>query len=303
MENSFYNMELRQFMKLFTDEQQLALGDDFCIVDVRYDRKLLEFKTPTRLDAFLILFCISGKVRLSVNMKEFTMEKDQVALLIPGFIGQVVNVGEAEREDIHYVLVGVTRRYLSTLHLDLNRIFSEGTALLDSPCVRLSPEEKTIATRYLDLASAVLASEVPNKRDCIGSLISSLLYLSQGVFNARLDRARREPVARSGRADEVLNRFLHLLADYHTRARNVAFYADKLCLSPKYFSKLIKTASGRSAPEWIDTYVVLEAQNYMKYSGLSIKEIVFRLNFSVQPALNKFFKSHTAMTPAQFRKS
>ena len=36
---------------------------------------------------------------------------------------------------------------------------------------------------------------------------------------------------------------------------------------------------------------------------MSIKEIVYRLNFTDQPTFTKFFKAHTGMTPAQFRKS
>ena len=302
MENTFYNMELRQFKELFTNERQVALGDDFCIVDVRYDDKLLRLQNPVRLDAYLVVFCIKGRVRLSVNMKEFTMEEDQIALMIPGYIGQVVDVDEAMKEAIHYVMVGVSRRYLSGLHLDLNRIFAEGTTLLDNPCVRLSDEEKEIAQRYLELGKIVLESEVPNKRECLGSLISSLFYLSEGVFTKRMDLARRETVLRSNRADDVFNKFLRLLADYHTRERSVSFYADKLCLSPKYFSKLIKAASGRSAPDWIDTYVILEAKNYLKYSDMSIKQIVYQLHFADQPTFTKYFKAHTGLTPAQFRK-
>ena len=303
MDTPFFNMELKQFKELFTDGRQLAIGDDFCIVDVRYDEKLLRLQTPVRLDAYLVLFCITGRVRLSVNMREFTMEEDQLALMIPGYIGQVVDVEAEDMEKLHYVIVGMSRRYLSTLHLDMNRIFAEGTALLSRPCVRLTADEKRIAMRYLELGAIVLASQVTNKRECVGSLISSLFYLSEGVFNERMDRARQQPVVRPNRAEDVFNKFLRLLADYHTQERSVAFYAGKLCLSPKYFSKLIKSASGRSAPDWIDQYVILEAKNYLKYSDMSIKQIVWKLHFSDQPSFTKFFKAHTGMTPVQFRKS
>jgi AraC-like DNA-binding protein len=85
--------------------------------------------------------------------------------------------------------------------------------------------------------------------------------------------------------------------------RNVGFYADKLCLTPKYLSKLIKTTSGKSAPEWIDSYVILEAKNLLKYSDIAIKEIVYRLNFPNQSVFYKFFKARTGMTPSEYRNS
>lgn len=303
MVNTFYNMELKQFRELFPQGHQVALGDDFCILDVRYSGKLADMETPVRLDAYLVVYCISGRVRFSINMKEFTMESGQIALMIPGYIGQVVDVAAEDKEALHYVMAGVSRRYLSTLHLDLNRFFSGGLPLLESPCVRLTAEEKLVATRYMELASLVLKAKVPNKRECVGSLISSLFFLSEGVFSNRFKESRTDLAGRPSRAEEVFNQFLRLLADYHTRERTVSFYADKLCLSPKYFSKLIKSVSGRSAPDWIDTYVILEAKNYLKYSDMSIKQIVYQLHFSDQPTFTKYFRAHTGMTPVQFRKS
>ena len=83
----------------------------------------------------------------------------------------------------------------------------------------------------------------------------------------------------------------------------MAFYADQLCLSPKYLSRLIKEVSGKSAPEWIDAYVMLEAKHLLKYTDISIKEIVFKLNFSNQTVFYKYFKAHTGMTPTEYRNS
>jgi AraC-like DNA-binding protein len=101
----------------------------------------------------------------------------------------------------------------------------------------------------------------------------------------------------------LFEQFIALVAKYHTQYRNVAFYADKLCLTPKYMSKLIKTATGKSAPEWIDAYVILEAKNLLKYSNDTIKQIVFKLNFPNQSVFYKFFKARTGMTPSEYRNS
>ena len=303
MEHGFFNMELKQFLSLFADEREVKLGDDFCIIDVRYGKNLRNLLAPVRLDAYLLVFCISGSVRFNVNMKEFILEKDQLALFIPGFIGQVVDAGRTAGEAIHYVIIGMSRRYLSTLNLDLNRLFSEGAKFLANPCIRLSQEEKDISGNYLQLAASVLDSSLPNKRECLTSLISSIFYLSEGIYRRQVDMAKDAQVSRSSRADDIFNKFIVLLADYHMKERGVGFYAEKLFLTPKYLSKLIKAASGRSAPDWIDTYVIMEAKNYLKYTDLSIKQIVYALHFPDQPSFTKYFKSHTGLTPAQFRKS
>jgi len=66
-------------------------------------------------------------------------------------------------------------------------------------------------------------------------------------------------------------------------------------------SKLIKQVSGRSAPDWIDSFVILEAKNMLKYTDDSIKEIVFKLHFPNPSVFYKFFKAHTGMTPSEYR--
>ena len=81
------------------------------------------------------------------------------------------------------------------------------------------------------------------------------------------------------------------------------YYAERLCLTPKYLSKVIKQVSGRSAPEWIDAFVVLEAKNMLRYSDMAIKEIVYTLHFPNQSVFYKFFKSHTGQTPSEYRRS
>lgn len=302
MDASVYNIDLKQFKHIFMNEDQLGLGDDFCIIDIPYAEREPRFLTPVRLDAYLLVFCIGGKVRLSINMKEFTMEKDQVALVIPGFIAQVVNVDPEHARESHYVVVGMSRRYLSTLHLDMNRLFAEGSALSGGPSVKMTQAEREIAAQYSRLAGLVLRSDLPNKYESLASLISSLFYLTEGLFTRRAATVPNDEQVRPGRAEDVFNKFLRLLEEYHTQERSVGFYAGKLFLSPKYFSKLVKEASGRSAPEWIDMYVIMEAKNFLKFSDMSIKEIVYRLHFADQPTFTKYFKAHTGLTPAQFRK-
>jgi AraC-like DNA-binding protein len=101
----------------------------------------------------------------------------------------------------------------------------------------------------------------------------------------------------------LADRFVNLVSEYFAQYRNVGFYADKLCMTPKYLSRVVREVTGRSAPEWIDSYVILEAKNLLKYSGLPIKEVVFKLNFPNQSVFYKFFKARTGMTPSEYRNS
>ena len=103
------------------------------------------------------------------------------------------------------------------------------------------------------------------------------------------------------RLNILFEKFMSLVSEYHNSERGMAFYANRLGMTPKYLSKLIKQVSGRSAPDWIDSFVVNEAKSMLKYTDDSIKEIVYKLNFVNASVFYKFFKAQTGMTPSEYR--
>ncbi len=72
------------------------------------------------------------------------------------------------------------------------------------------------------------------------------------------------------------------------------FYARRLNITPKYLSTVSKDVSGKTAARWIDEAVILEAKSLLRYSGMSIQEIAYHLNFSTQSFFGKYFNSTRA---------
>ena len=271
-----------------------GLGDDLLIADLRYDKELKVFQYPFRFDGYIIIFCLKGRIKLDVNLDSFQIAENSLVLNVPG---NIIRVSGIDRDDYD----NMSKNFMSSVRFDFNRLFNESVALMDNPCISLDDHERNICKKYLDLASELLTVDIQNKKEAIGALVSSISYFLGSIWTGRLSAAEHQPHAPSAKAKNVYDQFLRLVTDYHTSERNMAFYADKLCLTPKYLSKLVKSVSGRSAPDWIDAFVILEAKNMLKYSDLSIKEIVCKLNFPNQSVFYKFFKSHTGKTPSQYR--
>lgn len=300
MEEILHNISIKRFKSRFPDMPGAALGDDLLIADLRYDKALSVFKYPFRFDGYIIIFCISGRIQLEVNLDAFQVGSNSLVLNVPGNIIRVSGV-ETDERNLHFIVVAMSKSFMSGVRFDFNRLFNESMALFDNPCITLDRSERRLCREYLDLASVLLTSDIQNKKEAIGALISSISYVLGSIWTGKLTAAERKPHAPSAKAKNVYDQFLRLVTDYHTSERNMKFYADRLCLTPKYLSKLVKTVSGRSAPDWIDAFVILEAKNLLKYSELSIKQIVAKLNFPNQSVFYKFFKSHTGKTPSQYR--
>lgn len=279
------------------------LSDDLFVAEMHYETKMDIIEYPCRFHGYMAFFCIKGEFEVEINLKKFTIRKDSMFIYTPGNIVRVTNIDPREKESVHFVVVAISEDLMSSTRFDFSKLYNESLRLLESPCVVINENERELCRKYFDLIQEVSKIRMPNMRESVAALISSIFYLMGAMWTDRLTAAKKnggEEV--STRSKIVLEDFLLLVRDYHTKERSLSFYADKLYLTPKYLSKLIKSVSGKSAHEWIDSFVILEAKNLLKYSDMSIKSIVYELNFPNQTTFYRFFKTKTGMTPSEYRK-
>lgn len=279
------------------------LSDDLFIAEMHYESKMDIIEYPCRFHGYMAFFCIKGEFEVEINLKKFTIRKDSMFIYTPGNIVRVTNIDPKEKESVHFVVVAISEDLMSSTRFDFSKLYNESLRLLESPCVVIKENERGLYRKYFDLIQEVSKMRMPNMRESVTALISSIFYLMGAMWTDRLTAAKKNGGDEmSTRSKIVLEDFLLLVRDYHTKERSLSFYADKLYLTPKYLSKLIKSVSGKSAHEWIDSFVILEAKNLLKYSDMSIKSIVYDLNFPNQTTFYRFFKTKTGMTPSEYRK-
>ena len=105
------------------------------------------------------------------------------------------------------------------------------------------------------------------------------------------------------RSADHFERFMSLLAEHFREQRSVEFYADKMHISAKHLSRVIRAYTGRSVHQWIDEFVALEIKNLLRYSSLSVQQISYKLNFPNPSFMGQYFKRITGMTPGEYKRS
>ena len=103
----------------------------------------------------------------------------------------------------------------------------------------------------------------------------------------------------SGR--KLFNGFCKLLSENCRAHHEVKFYADKLCITPYYLSRVTHRIFGVSPKELIDRQIVMEIKALLTSTELTIKEIADRYHFESSSYLGRFFRRHIGMTPSQYR--
>ncbi|WHT39790.1 helix-turn-helix domain-containing protein [Myroides sp. mNGS23_01] len=103
--------------------------------------------------------------------------------------------------------------------------------------------------------------------------------------------------------DNKVQEFKVLLEMYFKTQNQVAFYAEKLHITPNYLNIRVKKILGISASHSIQQRVILEAERLLITTDLSIKEIAYELGFHDTGYFNHYFKKWKHKTPGQFRES
>ncbi|MEG2947143.1 MAG: AraC family transcriptional regulator [Bacteroidales bacterium] len=104
------------------------------------------------------------------------------------------------------------------------------------------------------------------------------------------------------RAREILREFGILIERFAIEQHNVAFYADKLNITPYYLSTITAEIMKESPKSLIDKKLIMEMKLYLRDTGDSLKMIADKTHFDDVSYMCRFFKRHTGMTMLQYRK-
>lgn len=310
MENTLQTIGIPQILALSPYIEEHSIGSDFILGEVsgrrvESNRAILDMlKYPVRLDGYVIFFLKKGdgSFQLGFNLDTYEIHERSLLITAPGNIIRLSAYDENKIADSELIFALLSKDFVSNIHVDFDKTLQAAVRFLESPCLTLNAEQLDIASDYFTLARKIIHSQMDNKREIISSLLTSITYLAVNLWRNDIASAKERQDMSSLRVNQTYEQFIALVSQHHNKERGMAFYADKMHITPKYLSKIIKQASGRSGPDWIDSFVVLEAKNLLKYTDKPVKEIVWQLNFPTPSVFNKFFKKHTNLTPSEYRK-
>ena len=256
---------------------------------------LTHYDIPLRLEAASFIFCKQGSIRFYLNAQQFEIKTDDLFIYIPKNILRTVESSPDMRCDTLIAsLEFMKNTNLTTPNMPVYLY------LRDTPILSLTEEEKE-NFNILSQINSLIHDNEQNAGIMRRLLFGIFAYKLQNIILSRIPESATHSVAMHNRQNELLHKFMELLAQYHKEQRSITFYANELFVTPKYFSTVIKKVSGRSPVDWINDSVIREAKAMLRFSTMSVQEIAYALNFSSQTFFGKYFKRLTGITPGEFR--
>lgn len=255
---------------------------------------------PMRLDCLSIVVVRHGSMHVEVNMTPYELRPNTLMVLSPSNLFKVTDV-DIRRLDVTMIFVSTS--FLKDINIDLNTINIRSLIEKRSPAVRITRNEINKLSRYLELLELHTRDEVTLFSTNVARSLSAALFYEMLQINfMRINRQSDDDIPHRRRSMYVHD-FMRLVHLNYMQHRTLSFYADQLFISPKYLTVLVKEATGRSATEWINEFVIVEAKNLLRFSGKNIQQVAYALNFPNQSAFGKYFKHLTGISPTAYQKS
>ena len=235
-----------------------------------------------------------GSTRALYDQQEIMQQANEIACLLPGHVLRLIETSD----DLQATLVLVSHRLYK--ELGFHSFSHDYDKFNNTPVYGLTEaqaQQIEELTEQLARVAAFSKEEMPHRDEMM------LAILAVGYEYLNLYRREHDKQWQTGRHHALYRQFCELVVAHYTESREVKFYADKLHLTPKHFTKVIRQeAHGMSPAAWIEQYVVAQAKKLMDtLPDCTIQEIAFRLGFSEPTTFHRYFKRVTGMTAKAYK--
>lgn len=275
-------------------EGKLFVSDN--VLD-NHSPRLQRMESPVQLGMTLIVMCVDGCMNLKINLREYQLTSRSVATILSGSFLQMLYVSD----DFRGVIIAIARDFMDySEDVKMNMAMMRKT--MDMPFFQISEDGlKETMQLYVMMKSKLIDPDFRYKTQVARMYLELFKY--NGFQSYSMNSGYKEKPRYASRRDELFDQFITEVQNNYKKHRQVVYYADALCISPKYLSSIVHDVSGKYATDWIDEYVMLEIKALLKNRNFTIKEICQRMNFTTQSLFAKYFKQHSGMTPREYRNS
>lgn len=293
----FINPQISSVVKV--DDKLLLIdnlndGTEFGInKNIDFQRAMRDQDIPIKANFAMVLFCVEGEMRLQLNLRDITVKKNCILGVMPGSIGKLYFMSD----NFKSASIFFSNTYKVTL--DIRDITKSQYFVFNNPVVEIKKEKMN---EFIGIYNAMHQKLSDEEFKYKLELSEAYLQVLKIYWDDCKDQyAINIPQGKQGRAKVIFNAFLNEIILHFRKERSVAFYANKLFVSPKYLSRVIKEVSGRQPSDWIRELVVLEAKALLRTEQYSVQQISDQLNFSSPSFFGRYFREAVGCSPRKYR--
>ena len=245
---------------------------------------------PFIIDDYRMGIFVDGEALLNINLVERHITPGTLVFLSPGTI--INPIGFSGQLEVYGI----------GLFADFPMPFSPGqmpsamNGQVRDFQIKIDDPDIATARHIIDCIWHVVHQKGYN-RQTVSSLVAALMHHYDGLYRRYSDMV----LASQSREQTIFDRFIQLVNQHCAEQHQISYYADRMCLTERYLSTVIRQTSGVTAKEWIDRALIMRIKVELRHTDKSIARIAEDLNFANTSFFCKYFKRETCMTPGKYR--
>lgn len=245
-----------------------------------------QHKPPFTINDFRMGMITRGHVRVRINLVERELEAGMLLFIGPGTILHPVSY----TEDLEIYGIGLFDDF------SMPQMPSAFNGQVRDFQVKASDADVATARHIIDTIWHVVHQKDYN-RQIVSSLVAAMMHLYDGVYQRHNDKLQ----ASQSREQTIFDRFIQLVNQHCAEQHQIGYYADRMCLTERYLSTIIRQTSGVTAKEWIDRALITRIKVELMHTNKSIAQIAEELHFPNPSFFSKYFKRIIGIPPGEYR--
>ncbi len=246
--------------------------------------------SPYLLEDYRIGIVKNGSIHGIINLQEYTIKAGSMVLITPGTIVEPIHMSD----DFLVMGIGIPEDRFHIIHSGhLPDIFNGQNK---HSIQLISDDEAQMFDSMFNMLWIIAHSNV-----CGDAVVNNMLTTISAYVNEIFTRKSIAHTNATRTSNDIFNRFIALVNAHCREQRQLAFYADKICITERYLGTVVRQTSGVTAKEWIDRAVITTAKVMLRHGDLQVAQIAERLNFPNPSFFCKYFKRIVGKTPQEYR--
>ena len=267
------------------NERGLMVFDDIHQMPIYHEPYIAPFLT--------ISLNVQGWVRAEYDMRPVCFQTHDIAIVHANH----TLCSHESSADYHAILLAISPRLEQEMKSLTPTLFVGFYHYVWEPDFHLTDEQTENVVRLLMLLKSISESMTQSRE----VILKGLLHILATVLQDYRRENGKEDTPLSPR-QELFIRFHQAVEEHFSENREVRFYADLFCLTPKHFATIIKQQTGITASQWISSYVMIQAKTLLRHQQqLTMQQIALRLGFPDQAAFSRYFRANEGVSPTEFR--
>lgn len=278
--------DIKDFSPFYAKEQQ------FVITQFESLHRPSPFSWPHKHSFYEILWIRKGTTKHFVDNQELDLSSDTIYFMSPGQTHHFETYRAIKGDSImfteeFFILNFINKEALQQLSF-LDNSYRSPNIKLDEPAKQVL--EPLLKLLYLEF----------NRSDHSKLALSAMLYVFLNTLQ-RIYLTRGDNSHFPSNHTTIFNNFKRLLEQNYKEQKKLSFYSEALFITPHYLTEVVKNVAGKTASEFVQDRLLLEAKRMLVQSHFQIGQIADELGFKDFSYFSRHFKKHNKLSPEQYR--